>query len=307
MSGKLCSSAASSAASASAGTFDGETKAVASISRTPVAATAASSSSLADNGIGSSICSPSRSETSRMSTCVGSAVIGRPPHAAWPARHRCDRAGRRRSRRCAGRAGRPGAADGSRRIRKHRYHAGALDVSSDAFVPVVGDHPAGLQLCILDDLGDGVDRSADHAGLREGGDDIGGLAGGCPVADDLVELILIAPAGNMIDEPVVGGELGLFHRGAQPAEHGVLIGGDDDPAAVCGRVDVRRGDALKAGAGRPADHAAHVVVRNRGFLYCQTGFGERRVDHLTLAGDGASIERSQCTLGGEHPGQAVAE
>ena len=49
------SSAASSSASASAGTFDGETNAVASTSRTPVATTASSSSSLADNGIGSSI------------------------------------------------------------------------------------------------------------------------------------------------------------------------------------------------------------------------------------------------------------
>ena len=66
------SSAASSAASASAGTFDGDTNAVASISRTPVATTASSSSSLADNGIGSSICRPSRSDTSRMVTCVGS-------------------------------------------------------------------------------------------------------------------------------------------------------------------------------------------------------------------------------------------
>ena len=52
MPGKLCNSAASSAASANAGTFDGDTNAVASISRTPVAATAESMSSLADNGIG---------------------------------------------------------------------------------------------------------------------------------------------------------------------------------------------------------------------------------------------------------------
>jgi hypothetical protein len=78
MPSKFDSSAASSAASARAGTFDGETNAVASISRTPVAATAASSSSLADNGIGSSICNPSRSETSRMSTCVGGWIWSAP-------------------------------------------------------------------------------------------------------------------------------------------------------------------------------------------------------------------------------------
>ena len=103
--GNLCSSAASSAASASAGTFDGETNAVASISRTPVATMASSISSLADNGIGSSICSPSRSETSRMSTWSGSSVIARPPPAARPARHRSCRAGRGTPRRCAGPAG----------------------------------------------------------------------------------------------------------------------------------------------------------------------------------------------------------
>ena len=68
------SSAASSAASASAGTFDGETNAVASISRTPVAATAASSSSLVDSGIGRSICRPSRRDTSRMSTWAGNSA-----------------------------------------------------------------------------------------------------------------------------------------------------------------------------------------------------------------------------------------
>ena len=73
------SSAASAAASASAGTFDGDTNAVASTSRTPVATTASSSSSLADKGIGSSICRPSRRHTSRMVTWSGSAVIAPPP------------------------------------------------------------------------------------------------------------------------------------------------------------------------------------------------------------------------------------
>ena len=65
---KLASSAASSAASARAGTFVGETNAVASTSFTPVATIASSSSTLSANGIGSSICKPSRSATSRMST-----------------------------------------------------------------------------------------------------------------------------------------------------------------------------------------------------------------------------------------------
>ena len=34
---------------------------------------------------------------------------------------------------------------------------------------------------------------------------------------------------------------------------------------------------------------------------------ERRVDDLTFSGDGAPVQRGQCTLGGEHAGQAVAQ
>src|SRR5215470_18907730 len=49
----------------------GETKAVASIRRTPVATRASSSRCLAVVPIGASICSPSRGPTSRTSTCAG--------------------------------------------------------------------------------------------------------------------------------------------------------------------------------------------------------------------------------------------
>ncbi len=47
---------------------------------------------------------------------------------------------------------------------------------------------------------------------RQRGDDVGGLPLGGPVADDLVQLVLIAAAGNVIGEPVVGGQLRLAHR-----------------------------------------------------------------------------------------------
>src|SRR5271165_3159015 len=105
MSANRANSVASSAASASAGTFDGDTNAVASISRTPVAATASSSSSFAASGIGSSICRPSRSDTSRIVTC-GGRLIAPPRHVATrPLRPSC-RAARRRRRHCVARAGR---------------------------------------------------------------------------------------------------------------------------------------------------------------------------------------------------------
>ncbi|CDP84189.1 hypothetical protein BN975_01402 [Mycolicibacterium farcinogenes] len=77
-SGNLCSSSASSAASARAGTFEGDTNAVASTSRTPVATMASRMATLADNGIGVSICRPSRRHTSRISTLSGRFISQHP-------------------------------------------------------------------------------------------------------------------------------------------------------------------------------------------------------------------------------------
>ena len=70
--GMVCTNAATSSASAIAGTARCETNAVASIRRTPVATRARSSRIFASVGIGASICSPSRGPTSRISTRSGS-------------------------------------------------------------------------------------------------------------------------------------------------------------------------------------------------------------------------------------------
>jgi hypothetical protein len=128
---------------------------------------------------------------------------------------------------------------------------------------VLGDHTAHPKLRILDHVGDGVDRPGDDTGRRECIDDVDGLTFCRPVADDLVEFVLIAAPRRVIDEPVVDGQFRLPHRGAQPAEHGVLVGRDHDPAAVGGAVDVRRGDAVEPGSRRAAHHAADVVVGDR--------------------------------------------
>ena len=97
----------------------------------------------------------------------------------------------------------------------------------------------------------------------------------------------------MIGESVVGGQLGLVHSSAPPTEYRVLVCGDHHPAAVGAAVDVRGGDALQPGTRRTADHAADVVVRDSGFLDGQAGFGERGINDLTFAGDGAPVRRSQ--------------
>ena len=70
-SGTICTNAATSSASAMAGTARGETKAVASIRRTPVATRARSKVVLSSVAIGASICRPSRGPTSRTSTAFG--------------------------------------------------------------------------------------------------------------------------------------------------------------------------------------------------------------------------------------------
>ena len=122
-----------------------------------------------------------------------------------------------------------------------------------------------------------------------------------------VDLVLMAPAGDVVDEAVVGGQLGLVDCRTEPAEHGVLVRGDDHPAAVGARVDVGRRDALEPGARRSANHAADVVVRDRGFLHRQARFGQCGVDDLTLACHRPAVQRGERTLRGEHACQAVAE
>ena len=260
------------------------------------------------NGIGSSICRPSRSETSRMSTWEGSSVKSLPP----PVRRSSSASvlpssPRYTSSLCwPGRAGPalrivPGVSDSTgttpgprtvRSIRSSKWSAimprarscGSLTTSATVLI------------------GPLITPASDSVAMMSSG-----LSFGRPVADDLVQLVLVAPARNVIGEPVVGGQFGLTHRRAQPPEHGVLVGGDHHPAAVGGSVDVRRGDALQAGARRAAHHTADVVVGDGGLLDGQAGFGQRGVDHLAFAGDGAPVERGQRALRGEHAGQAVAE
>ena len=170
---------------------------------------------------------------------------------------------------------------------------------------MLDEHAAGLELRIAHHLGDRVDGSGDHAGGTEGVDDVVGPPLRGPFGDDDVDFVLIAAAGDMVDEPFVGGQLGSTHRRAQPAEDGVLIGGDHHPTAVGAAVDVRRRNAFQPSARRPADHSTRVVVGDGGLLHGQAGLGQRHIDDLPLAGDGTAIQRGQRALGGEHSGQGV--
>ena len=117
----------------------------------------------------------------------------------------------------------------------------------------------------------------------------------------------LRPRATCVANRSSAGQLRAAHRLAQPGEHGVLIGGDHHPRAIGAAVDVGRRDAVESGARRSPHHTAHVVIGDGGFLYRQTGFGQRDVDHLAMPGDAAAIQRGQRALGAEHAGQAVTE
>src|SRR6516225_8312558 len=104
-----------------------------------------------------------------------------------------------------------GITDGARRFGEHRHDARSQHVALDGIVIVFDQHAAGPQLRVVDHLGDGVDRSRDNACGAEGFDDRAGLALGGPRADDLVEFVLVAAAGAVGGEPLVGGQFGTSH------------------------------------------------------------------------------------------------
>ena len=85
-------------------------------------------------------------------------------------------------------------------------------------------------------------------------------------------------------EPRVVGELGSSHRLAQPDEHAVGVGGDDDLGAVARRVHVRRRDTGQHAARPRAHDAAELVVGHRRLHQRGDRLVDRDVDLLPDAG-----------------------
>ncbi len=87
-----------------------------------------------------------------------------------------------------------------------------------------------------------------------------------------------------------------------------MVGGDDDPLAVAGLVDVRRGDARQARAGRLADHARLLVLEDGRLHHREARVGDRRVDDLAgRAARVAGVQGEQDALEGGLGGERVAE
>jgi hypothetical protein len=100
------------------------------------------------------------------------------------------------------------------------------DVRPELRVDVLEEHLAGLVLRILEDVGDRVDRAADHPGLVQDAVDLGRVVPGGPLGDDALDLVLIVPPREVRGDAGVVGELGTTDRVAEPSEHVVGVGRD---------------------------------------------------------------------------------
>ena len=194
---------------------------------------------------------------------------------------------------------------GARQLR----HDPGSDVGAELRVDVLDQHVACTELRILEDVGDGVDRTADHAGVVEDAVDLGGIVQQRPVGDDALDLLLVVAARDVRCEPLVVGELRSVDRVAEPAEDVVGIGRDHHPLAVARLEDVRRRDPLQVRPLRPAHDAEPVVLGHRALEQREGRLHQGDVHDLAEpAPEGVTpVERGEDTLGREHAGERVPE
>ena len=125
-------------------------------------------------------------------------------------------------------------------------HDARSDVRPELRVDVLDEHLASLELRVLEDLGNGVDRAAHDTRFVEDPVDVVCIVLRRPVGHDPLDLLLALAAGNVRREARVVRELGPPHCLAQPPVDVVLVRCDDHPEAVARLEDVRRRDALRA-------------------------------------------------------------
>ena len=183
------------------------------------------------------------------------------------------------------------------------------DVRAELRVLVLEQHVAGPELLVLEDVGDRVDRPADHAGLVEHRSISAAVVAAGPLGDDALDLLLVLAAREVGREPRRLRELRPAHRLAEAAEDLVGVRGDHDPLAVARLEDVRGRDALQPGPAGAADDPEPVVLGNHALEQREAGLHQRDVDHLAAAAAErvAPVERGEDALRREHPGERVAE
>ena len=113
-----------------------------------------------------------------------------------------------------------------------------------------------------------------------------------------------APCGGVL---LVGGQLGPAHDVGQPAEHGVLVGGDEDHLPVGGGVDVARRDVGQGRAGPLALVAGHLPLGHERLHHGEDGLVDGGVDDLAATGAPALVQRDEGAQAGEGRRQRVAE
>ena len=117
----------------------------------------------------------------------------------------------------------------------------------------------------------------------------------------------------MLAARVVGGEalvlaqLRLAHDLRQPPPQRVVVGGDHDPLAVLGAVDVARRDPREPRTGRLAHEARLLVLQRGGLAHGEAGVDDARVHDLALRPVLAGDEREQDALERRLRGERVAE
>ncbi len=117
-----------------------------------------------------------------------------------------------------------------------------------------------------------------------------GIDGPGPVRNYVVEFLLHGPARGVRGIALVFGQFRLAHRFGEAAEHGVLVGRNQDQLTVAGRVDIGGRDVWQDRTLTLAYIAGLVVFRDQRFHHIQNSFINGRVNNLALAGAFAMVQ-----------------
>ena len=127
-----------------------------------------------------------------------------------------------------------------------------------------------------------------------------------PVGDQLVKLAGVGAARAVRRVPHVVSELRLAHHGCQPAEHRILVRGDEH-RPVRGRVSVARRHVGQDGPGPLPLIARDLPLGQQRLHQREHCLVQGRVHNLPSSGSLPCVQSDERAERGEGPGQLVAE
>ena len=174
---------------------------------------------------------------------------------------------------------------------------------------MLDQHVACTELRILEDVGDRVDRAADHAGVVEDAVDLGGVVHARPVGDDPLDLLLVVAARDVGAKRSSSASSGRSIASQSRRKTLSALAAITIHLLVARPEDVGRRDPLQIRPLRPADDSEPVVLGHRALEQREGRLHQRDVHDLAEpAADGVTpVERSEDSLGREHAGERVAE